>query len=608
MDSKRTSKGGIGQLTQNVSEMSLSSGDGDWEKVSKKNKNKGGSNVARQWVPQSSAPKGRGQPDTTQRHGNRGINGSGQAPRGWGQPDAYSGAIGKGGNLHAAAVPKIVTPPLQHGWNWAARVGSSQVVATQENERENEDIPEGVTSEEDDAFSDYEDDDLLNDEFDFDEEDESASSHESKKKHKMFRVFFESLDKLTVDEVNDSARQWHCPACQNGPGAIDWYRGLQPLAAHAKTKGSKRVKLHRLFAQVLEEELRIRGTSVVPAGEYFGSWEGLKTETKDHNIVWPPIVLIMNTRLEKGDDEKWSGMGNQELLDYFSSHAAVRARHSYGPQGHRGISVLIFESSAVGHLEAERLHKHFLDQGTGREAWEQKRWMFNHGGRRQLFGCLATKDDLEVFNQHSQGKQKLKYEMRSYNEMVVSQMKQMSEDNQQLTWFKQKAAKEKRHSKALEESLNFMSEKLRKTADENRIVKQRSKMHHQQNQEEMDFQDQFFREQMKQVEEGINEKENNFEKVQQEERKKIEELHSHASSAEERKRRMEEVERFVKSQDQVVSEFVLERDELVKLHEKRKEELKKRFQEEMLGIEKEFDVSLTQLMEKYAPGSTNGDA
>lgn len=101
---------------------------------------------------------------------------------------------------------------------------------------------------------------------------------------------------------------------------------------------------------------------------------------------------------------QWIGMGNQELLDYFSSYAAVRARHSYGPQGHRGMSVLIFESSAGGYLEAERLHKHFAEQGTDKNAWErQRKILFHAGGKRQLYGYMAEKEDLEIFNQHSQG-------------------------------------------------------------------------------------------------------------------------------------------------------------------------------------------------------------
>lgn len=96
-------------------------------------------------------------------------------------------------------------------------------------------------------------------------------------------------------------------------------------------------------------------------------------------------------------------MGNQELLDYFSSYAAVKARHSYGPQGHRGMSVLIFESSAFGYFVADRLHKHFSEQGTDREAWDRRRVPFYPGGKRQLYGYMAVKEDLILFNQHSQG-------------------------------------------------------------------------------------------------------------------------------------------------------------------------------------------------------------
>lgn len=96
-------------------------------------------------------------------------------------------------------------------------------------------------------------------------------------------------------------------------------------------------------------------------------------------------------------------MGNQELLEYFSSYAAVKARHSYGPQGHRGMSVLIFESSAGGYLEAERLHKHFAEQGTDRNAWNSRMVLFHPGGKRQLYGFMAVKEDLDFFNQHSQG-------------------------------------------------------------------------------------------------------------------------------------------------------------------------------------------------------------
>lgn len=100
---------------------------------------------------------------------------------------------------------------------------------------------------------------------------------------------------------------------------------------------------------------------------------------------------------------QWVGMGNQELLDYFCNYAATKARHSYGPQGHRGMSILIFEASARGYLEAERLHKHFAEQGTDRDAWERRRVLFYQGGKRQLYGYMAVKEDVDKFNQHSQG-------------------------------------------------------------------------------------------------------------------------------------------------------------------------------------------------------------
>lgn len=97
------------------------------------------------------------------------------------------------------------------------------------------------------------------------------------------------------------------------------------------------------------------------------------------------------------------GMGNQELLDYFCNYAATKARHSYGPQGHRGMSILIFEASARGYLEAERLHKHFAEQGTDRDGWERRRVLFYQGGKRQLYGYMAVKEDVDKLNQHSQG-------------------------------------------------------------------------------------------------------------------------------------------------------------------------------------------------------------
>ena len=96
-------------------------------------------------------------------------------------------------------------------------------------------------------------------------------------------------------------------------------------------------------------------------------------------------------------------MGTHELLEYFDSFEAVKARNAFGPEGHRGMSALIFDASAVGYLEAERLGKHFERQDLGRNAWNDHPVHFSSDGKRQLYGYLATEHDLEVFNLHSPG-------------------------------------------------------------------------------------------------------------------------------------------------------------------------------------------------------------
>lgn len=87
----------------------------------------------------------------------------------------------------------------------------------------------------------------------------------------------------------------------------------------------------------------------------------------------------------------------------------------------------------------------------------------------------------------SLGKAKLKFELKSHHEMVVKDLRQIAEDNQQLNWYKNKLTKQSKHVKVVEESLEILSEKLRKTAEDNRIVRQRTKLQHEQNREEVCF-------------------------------------------------------------------------------------------------------------------------
>lgn len=97
-------------------------------------------------------------------------------------------------------------------------------------------------------------------------------------------------------------------------------------------------------------------------------------------------------------------MGNKELLDLFKKHNPVKARHAYGPQGHRGISILIFPESPTGYYDSQRLDKHFRDALRGRDHWySQGKVLFQPGGDRILYGYMATAEDLDVFNKHSKG-------------------------------------------------------------------------------------------------------------------------------------------------------------------------------------------------------------
>ncbi|XP_058090002.1 protein SUPPRESSOR OF GENE SILENCING 3 homolog [Magnolia sinica] len=610
--------------------------DGAWEVCGKKSKNRTGNGAAKQRGASTAAPKAWGHPEMSQKSS---MSGNGQT--GWasesnwqtqtvdskrqaGRVTAKPVSSTRGWDSAYTGPPPVIRPPLQHGWQWASRTGSSNVsesktsedVRTKNNASSKllyQGSPAGEDSgsdkggqHPDDASDDDElvvdsDEDLESDDYD---SDVSQKSHETRKKNKWFMAFFKALDSLTVEQMNEPSRQWHCPACHDGPGAIDWYRGLQPLMTHAKTKGAKRVKLHRELAELLDEELHRRGTSVIPAGELFGKWKGLRETATDHEIVWPPMVIVRNTILEQDENEKWLGMGNQELLEYFSSYDAVRARHSYGPHGHRGISILMFEASAVGYMEAERLHKHFIEQGTDREAWDHHPVFFYPGGRRQLYGYMARKEDMDIFNQHCQGKSKLKFEMRSYQEMVVSQMKRMSEDNQQLIWLKNKVAKQKQNEKVLEETVGVMSKQLRIANEENRIVMQRSKAQHEENKEEMDNMERFFKEKMDVIHESLEEKERVFEKLLQEDRERAKLSNTDSGSKEERKVRLEEIARFIDSQSKGIKEFEAEREKLIRLHEDKKTELKRRYLEEEVELEKEFDAMLTQLMDKYTPHSS----
>ncbi|PHT36541.1 hypothetical protein CQW23_24241 [Capsicum baccatum] len=93
----------------------------------------------------------------------------------------------------------------------------------------------------------------------------------------------------------------------------------------------------------------------------------------------------------------------------------------------------------VGYIEAERLSEHFSEMGRYRDTWECHPVRFCSVGKLLLYGYMADKRDIDNFNQHSTGKSRLKFELRSYKGTFWNSAKQMRDDNHQLIWFKNKA-------------------------------------------------------------------------------------------------------------------------------------------------------------------------
>ncbi|CAN6889002.1 unnamed protein product [Brassica oleracea var. botrytis] len=106
-----------------------------------------------------------------------------------------------------------------------------------------------------------------------------------------------------------------------------------------------------------------------------------------------------------------------------------------------------------------------------------------------------------------------------------------------------------------------------KTAEDNHIVRLRTKMQHEQNREEMDAQDRFFSESIKQIYDNRDAKEEDFKMLQQQERAKVVEQQQkknvNLSSKDELRKIAEEVSGSIELQEKDMEEFVEEREKMI---------------------------------------------
>ncbi|KAG5572787.1 hypothetical protein H5410_062553 [Solanum commersonii] len=95
-------------------------------------------------------------------------------------------------------------------------------------------------------------------------------------------------------------------------------------------------------------------------------WDGIKF--KDKKIVWPQILIIMNTTLEKDNNDKWIGRDIWSCMKILSSYTAL---------------------------------KDFVIQN-------------DHKGKHKFCGYMKEIRDMENYNKHLQEKSRLKFEIKDF--------------------------------------------------------------------------------------------------------------------------------------------------------------------------------------------------
>ncbi|KAH9309507.1 hypothetical protein KI387_037418 [Taxus chinensis] len=168
--------------------------------------------------------------------------------------------------------------------------------------------------------------------------------------------------------------------------------------------------------------------------------------TSEDDIMWPPAVIIENTRLAKAANGCWTGIGNTEMARILQEigHTYGRPKAAWGKEGHRGQIAVQYQPTLEGLREAERLHEHFKVNARGREEWGRVHPFWNglpgHEGleegpdfvrvdettkqkKRVLYGYLAVVSDMEKVPKKKKQKWCMTVNKRDVKAMAACQLK-----------------------------------------------------------------------------------------------------------------------------------------------------------------------------------------
>lgn len=235
-----------------------------------------------------------------------------------------------------------------------------------------------------------------------------------------------------------------------------------------------------------------------------------------------------------------------------------------------------------------------------------------------MYGYMATAEDMDIFNRHSSGKAKLKWELKRYQGAVVQQMRQMDEDNQKLHMYRAKMQKQKEHTKSLEKTVSAVARKLELREKEISVIRQRAMEQHEQNQKEMDDLEESFKQTVMQMskdsarrEKELQMKQEEFKNEQLERCQQLE--NSFANLTEDKKlgekeqqQEQAKMEEAIARQTAVVEstlkdtqDYEFRKRELTKEHHLRKLEFMRKQFDQALNFEKELEKEKLELLEKY---------